>query len=803
MKIRLLFSLLVFFVFLGRSFAQLPEDLSKIKSAQIPDDQLIQLLQKSKESGQSEADILNVLKQRGLPDAELESLGTRVRGLSQFGSSSSKNTTGLLNGKGNRLIPQAPSVSENRNVNSMIFGAELFADASPLFSPNLNIATPLNYKVGPGDELLLEVFGTNVFAQKLLVSREGYINVRYAGLINVNGVTIEDLATILKSRLAKFIPSIGNGSSKIMISLGNIRSITVNVIGAVKKPGTLTIPSLATLFNALYATGGPLDNGSFRTIELIRGNKKILEADLYDFLIKGSQSSNVFLQDNDLIRVPFVQHQVKLVGLVNREAIFEAKQGEHFSDILQFAGGFRPSAYKGRVTGTRLGSFEKEIIDIAENQFTSFQIKNGDSISVTPIIDKFQNRVTIEGAVYKPGIYAWVAGQDLIELINKAAGLKNDAFLGRVNILRTYDNLEKENISVDLSAVMSGKLKFQLQKEDQVTVFSAFELKNKLEITIAGEVKKPGIYPFEDSLTLQQVLLKAGGFTEKSMIASVEIARKKKQVDLRSIEQPVSEIIKVELSSDLSKIGDDFLLNPSDIITVKMDPVKRPQMLISINGQVLFPGAYALETQQDRLSQILNRAGGLLPTADQFGIKVIRRNLVGDTTLLKDVLRKQFSTLDSTVDYKSFFGEGLSEIAVEIFKEDGRLNADRDILLQDGDIIEVPLIKNIINITGEVLRPVNVQYFPGKGFNYYLSSAGGYSVKAKKSKLFVYYTNGRSERTAAFLGLFKSYPKLLPGSTIVVPSKPERSGKFDPSKAGILVSALTTLATTLAILKGL
>jgi protein involved in polysaccharide export with SLBB domain len=803
MKIRLLFSLLVFFVFLGRSFAQLPEDLSKIKSAQIPDDQLIQLLQKSKESGQSEADILNVLKQRGLPDGELESLGARVRGLSQVSSFPNKNTSELLNGKGNRFISQAPNLSATRNAISMVFGAELFADASPLFSPNLSIATPLNYKVGPGDELLLEVFGTNVFTQKLIVSREGYINVRYAGLVNVNGVTIEDLATILKSRLAKFIPSIGSGSSKIQISLGNIRSITVNVMGAVKKPGTLTIPSLATLFNALYATGGPLDNGSFRTIELIRGNKKILEADLYDFLIKGNQSANVFLQDNDLIRVPFVQNQVKLVGLVNREAIFEAKHGEYFSDILQYAGGFKPNAYKGRVTGTRLGSFEKEIIDIAENQFTNFQIKNGDSISVSSIIDKFQNRVVIEGAVYKPGTYAWFPGQDLMDLIAKASGLKKDAFLGRVNILRTFDNLKKENISVDLNTIVNGNQKFYLQKEDQVTIFSSFELKNKLDVTVTGEVKKPGIYPFDDSLTLQQLLLKAGGFTDKSMSAFVEIARKKDQVDLKSLEQPVSEIIKVQLENDLSKSGSDFLLNPNDIITVKMDPAKRPQMLVSITGQVLFPGTYALETRQDRLSQILNRAGGILPTADQFGIKIIRKNLISDTASLRDVLKKQFSKLDSIAENKPLIGEGITEIAVEIFAENGKLNADRDILLQEGDVIEVPIIKNTVAITGEVLRPVNVQYFPGKGFNYYISSAGGYSVKAKKTKSFVYYTNGRSKRTTALLGLFKSYPKLLPGSTIVVPSKQERSGKFDPSKVGILVSALTTLATTLAILKGL
>ena len=806
MKINLLLLFGALFILTANSMAQLPADLSKVKSSQISDQQLTQIAQQAKNSGQSEQAVLQELKQRGLPDTEIQALGARISGLMQTKGSEGSTTFESQVSKDRKLTtPTTASETREKKSTSKVFGAELFQEASPIFAPNLSIATPLNYRVGPGDELLLEVFGTNVFSQKAQVSREGFVNVRYAGLVNVNGITIEEVATLLKSKLSKYLPSLTSGGSRLQVNLGNIRSINVSVVGAVKKPGTLTLPSLATLFNALYATGGPLENGSFRNIELIRGNKKIITADLYDYLMRGDQSSNIFLQDNDLIRVPFTEHQIQVAGLLNREGIYELKPTETFANALQYAGGFKAGAYQGRVTGTRLGKLAKEIIDIPSTQFTAFSLQNGDSLYVDSLVNKYLNRITIKGAVFKPGVYAWQKGQQLAEVIEKAAGLKEEAFLGRATILRTYENQEKENISVDLKAVLKGGLKFELLNEDQITIYSTYELKDRFAVSISGEVRNPGIFPFADSITLQQLILLAGGFTDRAIPTSIEVARQKKQVDIMQLGASSSELILVSLSTDLTKVGADFYLQPNDIILVKADPSKKPQITVRVSGQVLFPGTYTLESQQDRLSALITRAGGLLPNADKVGIKLIRKTNLADTSELKQIIKKQAkANQDSALTQSQGLNNTQStEIAVEWKDKGDKNNLQSDIILEAGDEIVIPQLKNTITLTGEVLKPVSVQYLQNKSFRYYISAAGGFSAKAKKGKSFVVYSNGRSKRAGSFLGLFRTYPKILPGSTVVVPAKPARDGKFDPSKAGILVSALTTLATTIAILKGL
>jgi protein involved in polysaccharide export with SLBB domain len=806
MKINLLLLFGAIFILTVNSMAQLPTDLSKIKSSQISDQQLTQIAQQAKNSGQSEQAVLQDLKQRGLPDTEIQALGARISGLMQTKGAEGNTTLESPVSKDRKLTTlTTASESREKKSSSKVFGSELFQEASPIFAPNLSIATPLNYRVGPGDELLLEVFGTNVFSQKAQVSREGFVNVRYAGLVNVNGITIEEVANLLKSRLSKYLPSLTSGGSRLQVNLGNIRSINVSVVGAVKKPGTLTLPSLATLFNALYATGGPLENGSFRNIELIRGNKKIIIADLYDYLMRGDQSSNIFLQDNDLIRVPFTEHQIQVAGLLNREGIYELKPSETFANALQYAGGFRAGAYQGRVTGTRLGKLAKEIIDIPATQFSAFALQNGDSLYIDSLVNKYLNRITIKGAVFKPGVYAWQKGQQLADIIEKAAGLKEEAFLGRATILRTYENQEKENISVDLKAVLKGALKFELLNEDVITVYSAYELKDRFTVSISGEIRNPGSYPFADSITLQQLILLAGGFTDRAIPTSIEVARQKKQVDIMQLGASSSELIQVSLSTDLTKVGADFYLQPNDIILVKTDPTKKPQITVRVSGQVLFPGTYTLESQQDRLSALITRAGGLLPTADKIGIKLIRKTNLADTADLNKIIKKQSnSTQDSVLAKQQDPSNALSnEIAVEWNDNKSDYDPERDVILEAGDEIIIRQLRNTITLTGEVLKPVSVQYLQNKSFKYYISSAGGFSAKAKKGKSFVVYSNGRSKKAGSFLGLFRTYPKILPGSTVVVPAKPARDGKFDPSKAGILVSALTTLATTIAILKGL
>lgn len=804
MILRVLVAFLLFLSFSLDTFSQLPANLSTARSSQLSDDQLLAFIAKAEGTGQSQESIVKELKDRGLPESEIQEIMARITRLSKQmpGSEPELSTTSNRNYK--RPTKPVKQREQDWESQSLIFGSELFNESSPLFVPDLNIATPANYKVGPGDELLLEVYGANVFTQKLQVSREGFINVKYAGLLGANGVTIEELHQHLKTKLAKFIPALSSGGSRLQLSLASIRSITVSVVGAVKKPGTLTIPSLATLFNALYATGGPLENGSLRNIELIRGNKKILEADLYDFLLRGDQSANIFLQDNDLIRVPFAQMQVQLSGLLNRPGIFEAKGSDYLSDLLDFAGGFKPLAYQGRITGTRNGALTKEIIDVASIDFDKFRLRHGDSLYVDSLVDKYANRVTIRGAVYKPGVYAWAPGQELVDVIKKAAGLKADAFMGRANVLRTYDNLQKENISVNLSQLMDGKISFTLQNEDSITVFSSFELRGKQSVNIYGAIRNPGQFSYVDSLTLQQLILLAGGFTEKAIPTGIEIGRNLKSDISSGAGEAMVELINLSVNSDLNKTGVDIFLQPEDIVTIKSDPSRIPQSKVFLNGKVLYPGTYVLESRNDRLSGIVKRAGGLLPQADINGVKVIRKNLVQDTSVIKKTLEKQsktkFDTLDSSTDDKEFM---VTEVAVDlraILKDPG---SEKDIILEDGDEVVIPQIKNVVSVTGEVFKPVALQFRPGAALKYYVSSSGGFSSKAKRNKLFVVYSNGRSKRTSSILGIFKFYPRLTPGSTVVVPSKPAKEGKFDAAKAGILISSLSAIATTIAVLKGL
>jgi protein involved in polysaccharide export with SLBB domain len=785
--------------------AQLPANLSTVKSSQLSNDQLLSLIKQGGASGQSQEDILRDLKARGLPDAEISELTTRVTQLTRQQSGSDAGSSLNASTAARRTNPTTQATANPSPTTSLVFGAELFSEASSLFVPNLSIATPPNYKVGPGDELLLEVYGSNVFTQKMVVSREGFINVKYAGLINANGVSMQDLQEIVRLKLIKYIPALASGGARSQLSLGSIRSITVSVAGAVKKPGTLTLPSLATLFNALYATGGPLENGSLRKIELIRGNKKLLEADLYDFLLKGDQSANIFLQDNDLIRVPFADRQVRLTGQLNRTGIFEVTENEHLADLLFFAGGFKSDAFRGRINGSRNGNFQKEVIDIESQRFDSFTLNHGDSLHVGTLVEKYSNRVTIQGAVYKPGAYAWNQGQKLVDLISKAAGLKGDAYLASATVLRTYENLKKETFSVNLSEGSKDATVFELLSEDVITIFSSDSLRNKFTVSINGPVKKPGNFLYTDSMTLQQLILMAGGFTDFATATGIEIGRKQSAGQGSSLaEIDKVNVISLTLDAD-QKIASDFLLQPNDIVSVKTDPFKRSQSLVKITGEVLYPGAYVLESRKDRLSSVLMRAGGLLSYADINGAKLIRKKLLLDNTLVKDVVRKmeESKKLLSKDSSKNELNEpfSINEVALNLQNVLESPTSMDDIMLEDGDEIVIPQVKNVVTIAGAVIKPVSVQFNSSKKFSYYLSSAGGFTSRAKKNKVYIVLSNGQSRKTSQVLGLFRNYPDITSGAIIFVPEKPIKENKFDVAKTGVLISALTTLLTAFAIFR--
>ena len=782
--------------------AQIPSDLSKIRASQITDAQLMQFIQQAQSSGMSEADLLAEFQRRGLPDTEIQALAARVKGLGVTATEKSTETVSSAPVTKRQYKGETAPVSKEATV-SRVFGSELFAGGDPLFVPNLKIATPRNYVIGTDDELQLDIYGNNISSQKLTVTPEGTINVKYAGPVNVSGMSIEQASGVLKSRLTKFYPSLASGETRLQLALGSIRSIQVMVIGAVKKAGTITLPSIATVFNALYASGGPTDNGSYRNIVLIRNNKAIDTADLYDFLLRGDQSSNLTLRDNDVIRVPYAQVQIGLEGALNRTGIFELRSDEFLQHALDFAGGFKSNAFKGRITGFRFTDVDRKVIDIPKDNFAHFSLRNGDVLTVNTVVDKFENRVSVNGAVSKPGAYALENGLDIKGLIAKAQGLIEGAFVGRATLVRLNEDLSKEFIDIDLKKQLNGSEKIILKKEDVLNVFLEKELKEVPTVAISGAVKNGGSFEYEDSLTLQGLILKAGGFLENALGSSIEIGRRKKGVDPKNGEGKIADILVVKIDKSLNKIGEDILLQPYDQVSVRNDPGTVPQKRVSVSGKVLLPGDYTMETNADLLSDLVNRSGGLLPIADINAAKLIRRNRGVEANEIKRVAEANIKSDSNSVDEKDI--NALStpniEIAINLKKALSAPGSSDDISLEEGDQLILPQVNYVVTVSGEVQKPLSIQFEAGLGMKQYIQQTGGFGVNASRRKSFVVYPNGKSAVVKHPLGLFTSSPTITPGSTIFVPRKDEKKVRsFDPAKAGILVSALSAVMTGLVLL---
>ncbi|OLY93407.1 protein involved in polysaccharide export, contains SLBB domain of the beta-grasp fold [Cnuella takakiae] len=800
------FLLVILCFFLSAAQAQqLPADLSNYTASQISDTQLRQLLAQAKQSNYTIDEIGNEMLRRGFPQSELAILKQRAAEL-EGGTSQQEEDSEVEEKKPTNTKRTAPKVKQPDfekegyfATKSKLFGAELFTSQDLSFEPDMRMATPKNYIVGPDDELILNVYGLNMSQQTLKVSPDGTVNVKYAGVVYVNGLTVEAAAASIRSRLVRYYPGLNSGATKLNLSLGSIRSIRVIMIGAIKRPGTYTLPSLASLFNALYVSGGPAENGSLRNIELIRGNKKVANADLYDFLVKGDLSGNVRLEDNDVIRVPFAETLVTINGLVNRPGIFEMKQRESLYDALQFAGGFKSAAFRGRITGTRIAELERMVVDVAGDSLKTFQPFNGDEFFIDSVISRYQNRVVISGAVFKPGPYALSNGMNLRQLIEKAQGLKEDVFTGRAILVRTRPDLSKQYIDVELKPIMNGLSDgLQLQREDSIRIASIFDLRDSATVTINGAVRKPGTFRFEDSLSLKSLILKADGFSENATGMGIEVSRRKRDMDVVKPGASIVEIIRIDDTKELSKGSQDVILQPFDIVTIKEDPFYKKQISVTVSGEVLMPAVYTLQSREERLSSLINRSGGLLYTANVDGAKLVRmRKEKVDTAEIKRLF--QSVSKDTTVDDRNITDKRTTEVAINlgfILKHPG--SAD-DITLEEGDELIIPRINNTVRVAGEVFKPLDIMYERGKSMRDYIDDAGGVTANGKKARTFVIYPNGSSAKRRMVLGLFPNYPKVTPGSQVFVPAKPERKG-FDLAKAGVLISALTAMVTAFSLI---
>jgi protein involved in polysaccharide export with SLBB domain len=658
--------------------------------------------------------------------------------------------------------------------NIRVFGSELFDNLALDFEPNLKLATPMNYVLGPGDELQLSVYGVQEFNAVSAVTPEGKINIQFVGQIPVAGMTIEAATQKIKAAFAKIYSTIGSGQSKVGVSLSRIRTLKVTIIGS-KLPGNYSVSSLSTVYNALFLAGGPSENGSYRNIELLRDNKLLTKVDIYEFLVNGNQSDNVGLKDNDVIRIPAYNHRVTIEGKVKRPGIFELKEGETFRDLLSYTSGFSEVAYTASVNVIQKTNKEYRVKDLKAAEFDSYLPQPGDVFNVGEILNRFENRIKVAGAVFRPETYSFYEGMRLLDLIAQADGLKEDAYGNRATIVRIKPDLTSEIVDVNLSAALAGDVaaNILLKREDQLTVYSILDFKEEYKVTINGEIKVPGQYQFREKLTLNDLLLQAGGLIG-SASKKVEIARMIKSEEINDANPKKAEIFNLDIDVAGNEQIKNFELKPFDVINIrKMGVYEKPQM-ISISGAVAYAGIYVLAKKNERVSDIIKRAGGLTSIANVDGVKIKRPIQASQIEQLEniDIKLGKGDTIQNKLTKKLKEDLKYATIPVDWKKITEDPNSNTNITLLAGDEIEVAIKNESVKISGNVLLTSEIPYVKGKSFNYYISAVGGLDSKAWKKKAYIIYPNGKAAVAGSFL-FFRNYPKVMAGSQIVIPEKPE------------------------------
>jgi protein involved in polysaccharide export with SLBB domain len=679
-------------------------------------------------------------------------------------------------------------------LNSLIFGSELFDNPTLNFEPNLKLATPVNYILGPGDELQISVYGVQEYSATIPVTVEGKVNIQNVGQIPVSGMTIEAATQKIRGAIARVYSTVASGQSQVGISLSRIRTIKVTIIGS-KQPGNYSISSLATVYNALFLGGGPGKNGSYRNIELLRNNKLYKKIDIYNFLVNGNQSDNVGLKDNDVIRIPSYTQRVTVEGQVKRPGIFEMKAGETFKDLLTFASGFNEFAYTASVNVLQKTSKDFKVKDIQASEYNSYRPLAGDVYRVSKILNRFENRIKIEGAVFRPDVYSFYEGMRISDLIAQADGLKEDAYTNRATIVRLKADLTSEVTNVNLAKALAGdeEANISLRKEDIVTVYSILDFKEDYKITIDGEIKRPGVYEYHDNLTLNDLLVQAGGLTG-SASKRVEIARMIKSDEIDDANPSRVQLFNLEITAESNEQIKNFELKPFDVVNIRRMAVYEKPEMVTVSGAVNYTGKYVLANKKEKIYDIIQRAGGLTSVANLDGVKIKRPIQAKQIEELENVdlnLGKKDS-IQNKLTKKLKEDLKYSTIPVEWRKIVKDPSDNTNVTLFPGDQIEVSVYNESVKVTGSVLLTSEIPYEKGKEFGYYLGAVGGTDAKGWKKKAYIIYPNGKAAVSSTFF-FIRSYPKVLPGSQIVVPEKPETK-KMTTGEWVSIGSVITSLA---------
>ncbi len=830
---RLLTLLFFFSLICGAVYAQ-----------QMTDDQVVQYVKDAQKTGKSQQEITTELMRRGVTKEQVERIRMkyengqqgqrqgvaatdgaavgnnvireRAQAQEQLQNGGQAQTQGQaqMQGQGQVLTQDQEQLAEleevNRNLSFQstsdsdkweIFGHNIFTNNLLTFEPNINAATPANYQLGPGDEVIIDVWGASETTIRQVITPEGCIRVTTLGPVYLSGKTVREANEYLKQEFSKIYSGVSGDAptTHVNLTLGQIRTIQVNVMGEVVTPGTYTLSAFASVFHALYRAGGVNSIGSMRSIRVVRDENVIADLDIYSYIMKGQIEDDIRLQDGDVILVSPYISLVQILGKIKRPMFYEMKKTESVSDLLEYAGDFTGDAYKKAVRIVRKTGREREVFNVDEKDFAVFEMDDGDVVTVDAVLDRFSNRIEIRGAVYRPGLYQLDGEVNTVKsLIRKAEGLLGDAFLNRAILDREHEDLTHEMLQVDVKGILNGTAAdIPLQKNDVLYIPSIHDLREEQTVAIHGEVANPGTFLYSEDMTVEDLVIQAGGLLEAAATVQVEVARRVKSPRSEAFAESVGESFSFDLKDGLlvGDESDDFHLMPFDEVYIRRSPAYYQQRNVTISGEVLFSGSYALSKKNERLSDLVAKAGGVTPAAYVKGARLVRV-MTADERRRRENTSRMINLSDSVTVRQLDLSDRYT-VGIDLEKALANPGSEYDMVLRENDILYVPEYVSTVKINGAVMYPNTVLYKEGESLSYYINQAGGYGNGARKRRAYVVYLNGTVSRLKS--GRSKA---IEPGCEIIVPAKDPKK-RMSPTEIIGLGTSTASLATMIATLVNL
>lgn len=774
--------------------------LENVSANSLSSSQIKEIKKAYNETGRPIDDFVSFAVSKGMQEVEAEKLKTLILADKSKQEKETKGNIAITRSQMAESVVEEmkDNPEQSKFIDNRIFGSDLFSNSKMSFAPNQNMPTPKNYIVGPGDVLVVDVYGYAENTMQLTVSSEGNVRIPNVGPVMVNGLTIEAVQTKIKKQLSSIYSSIASGNTQVAVTIGNVKSISVYITGNVARPGTYTLSSLSTVYNALYACSGPSSSGSLRNIKVVRDGKEIATIDLYTFLTSGNLSNNISLQDQDVIHVPAYDIRVSIDGALKRPGVFEMKQGETLKDLLSYAGGFTENAYQNRITVQRTTDKEKSVADVSSELYGMFPLQTGDQFIVAEVLDRFSNRVKIYGGVFRPGSYALDSSMTLMDLVKKADGLLEDAYLERATITRLRDDLTPELISFNVKDLLDGKFNLLLKKEDEVTIGSMKDLEEKKTVSIYGQVLAPGTFPYYENMTVKDLIFLAKGFKEFAAIDKIELSRRIKDDSKLKENIEKNEVKIISVDRGLTAGGDgDIKLESGDMISVRLKEGIESNKSMSLLGEVRAPGDYVITNKKERISDIMARAGGITSYAYVQGAFLIRKGSRSAAERMRDAkLIQKLSETEGDPELIKQIQSRTDLVGIEMERILKHPGGDEDIFVEDGDMIYVPKQLQTITVNGKVQVP-GMMVYKGHSARKAIRRSGGFGMHADKRHVYVAYANGEMQSTGHFW-FMKNYPKVKPGAHLYVPEK-EEVNEDRRARLNFVATLLSTVVSTASV----